>query len=221
MIILSVNLAAETIRLPGMRQATGIEKRPVKDPVRVRQLGLDGDHVCSTKHHGGPDQAVYVYGETDYRWWESKLGRPLGAGRFGENLTISDLSSAEINVGDQLHIGTELVLEATAPRIPCGTLARHMRDRDFPEKFRAAERPGFYCRVIREGIAGVDDAVRLQRTSVDRPVSVVELLRSFYRSDDDAQTLRWHLSAPIAIRARQAKEAQLRKMSLNDEQRVS
>jgi MOSC domain-containing protein YiiM len=207
--ILSVNIAAETIRLPGMKQASGIDKRPVTDAVRVGALGLEGDSICSTKHHGGPDQAVYLYGRPDYEWWEAQLGRMLPNGTFGENLTIADLRSGEINVGDQLGIGDELVLEVTAPRIPCGTFARRMKDRDFPQKFAAAERPGCYCRVIRQGAVRAGDAVRPQRTTAQRPLSVVELLRSFYRTDDDAEILRWHLAAPIAIRARRAKEAQL------------
>jgi MOSC domain-containing protein YiiM len=211
-IVLSVNLAATPIRLAGMRQPTGIDKRAIAHAVRVGALGVEGDLILSTKHHGGPDQAVYVYGRPDYQWWEATLGQPLRDGWFGENLTLSDLRSGEINVGDRLHVGNELVLEATAPRIPCGTFARRMSDREFPDRFHLAERPGFYCRVIREGHVRAADAVELKPTTAERPVSVVELLRSFYRKDDDAATLRWHLSSPLAIRARQAKEAQLAKM---------
>jgi MOSC domain-containing protein YiiM len=39
----------------------------------------------------------------------------------------------------------------TAPRIPCGTLALRMGDPGFVKQFRAAERPGLYCRVVRAG----------------------------------------------------------------------
>ena len=207
--VISVNIAATTIRLPGMRQPSGIDKRPVSHEVHVGELGLRDDVIVSTKHHGGPDQAVYLYGRSDYEWWERTLGRKLGGGTFGENLTIGDLASADLNVGDRFHVGVELLLEVTAPRIPCGTFGRHMDDGDFPDKFRLAERPGAYCRVIRQGGLRAGDPVRLEPTSADRPVPVVELFRAFYRSDDTADTLRWHLSAPIAIRARRAKEAQL------------
>jgi MOSC domain-containing protein YiiM len=209
MTVLSVNLAAAPVRLAGMRGRTGIDKRPVSHAVHVAALGLEGDSIVSTKHHGGPDQAVYIYGRPDYEWWEAALGRPLPDGTFGENLTISDLRSGEINVGDRLHIANELLLEITSPRIPCGTFARRMKDQGFPQKFAAAERPGVYCRVIREGSVRAGDVVRLEPTTAARPVSVVEIFRSFYRPDDAAATLRWHLSAPIAIRARRAKETQL------------
>ena len=44
---------------------TAIVKRAVEGPVRVRELGLEGDQVGDTKHHGGPDQAVYAYAAED------------------------------------------------------------------------------------------------------------------------------------------------------------
>jgi MOSC domain-containing protein YiiM len=208
--VLSVNIA-KPIRLPGGRKPTGICKAPVAHPVRVHALGLEGDAVCETKHHGGPDQAVYIYGQHDYEWWSRELGQILAPGTFGENLTISDLASSDYHIGDRLIIN-DVILEVTAPRIPCGTLAKRMRDAKFPERFRAAERPGLYCRVTCEGDVRAGDAVRVETIAEPR-VPVVEIFRSFYRADESEETLYWHLSAPIAIRARAAKEAQLRKLS--------
>ena len=42
------------------------------------------------------------------------MGRNLGPGTFGENLTISGLESEKFNIGDMLHIG-EVALQVTAP----------------------------------------------------------------------------------------------------------
>ena len=120
---------------------TGIFKRSVDTPVPVTALGLEDDTICDTENHGGADQAVYVYGAPDYRWWSEELGRDLTPGTFGENLTVADLESADLTIGDRLHIG-RVVLEVTAPRIPCVTLARRMEDPAFLKRFRAAERPG-------------------------------------------------------------------------------
>jgi MOSC domain-containing protein YiiM len=207
--VLSVNISMKPVRLPGMREATGIHKVPTLLPVRVHALELDGDSVCCTKHHGGPDQAVYLYGQPDYDWWSNELREPLAAGTFGENLTVSDLISADYNIGDRFHFD-EVILEVTAPRIPCGTLAKRMKDPNFPEKFRAAERPGLYCRVIRAGEIRSGETLMLKKFA-GPIVPVIELFRSFYRNGEEpAQTLRWHLSAPIAIRARNQKESQLR-----------
>ena len=40
---------------------TGIRKLPSSTPVYVAKSGIVGDSVLNTKHHGGPDQAVYGY----------------------------------------------------------------------------------------------------------------------------------------------------------------
>ncbi len=208
--VLSVNIGSPT-RLPGMRDPTGIRKLPTLLPVRVQALGIDGDSVCCTKHHGGADQAVYIYGQVDYEWWSCELAEALAVGTFGENLTISDLVSSEYNIGDRFHFD-EVILEVTAPRIPCGTLAKRMKDPKFPERFRAAERPGLYCRVIREGHIRAGEAANVERFC-GPIVPAVELFRAFYRNDeDDADTLRWHLSAPIAIRAQIETENKLRRL---------
>ena len=47
-------------------QDTGIFKQPVDGPVQVTAEGLAGDYIANQKHHGGPDQAVYIYGSDDY-----------------------------------------------------------------------------------------------------------------------------------------------------------
>ena len=59
--IVSVNVGApQDIRLGQHHSLSGIDKRAVSGPVQVGALGLEGDHILSRKHHGGPDQAVYL-----------------------------------------------------------------------------------------------------------------------------------------------------------------
>jgi MOSC domain-containing protein YiiM len=60
---------------------------------------------------------------------------------FGENLTVSELESAALNIGDLLHIGA-VTLQVTSPCIPCGTLAGRMEIPTFVKQFRFAKRPG-------------------------------------------------------------------------------
>src|SRR5262249_44069590 len=146
--------------------------------VEVTQLGLGGDSICNTKHHGGPDQAGYIYGEPDYRWWANVLGLDLQPGTFGDNLTINEVESSRINVGDRFRIRSR-ILEAAAPRIPCGNLSMRMGDPTFAKRFREAERPGLYCRVIHSGSVRIGDAVVLERAG-GATVSAVELLRDYY-----------------------------------------
>ena len=55
-------------------ETTGIYKEPVNEPVEIKSLGIEADTICDTKHHGGVDQDIYVYGRADYTWWSKELG---------------------------------------------------------------------------------------------------------------------------------------------------
>ncbi|NWG33713.1 MAG: MOSC domain-containing protein [Chloroflexi bacterium] len=188
-------------------ETTGIYKMPVDGPVEIKSLGIEDDAICDKKNHGGPDQALYLYGGADYAWWEEELGQKLAPGTFGENLTIGELESAAFNVGDYLHIG-EVILQVTAPRIPCGTFATRMGDPQWVKKFRAAERPGLYVRVIREGVIKAGDSVTVEKYAGET-ISIVEMYREHYNKDKSEASLRRHLNAPIALRARKDLEEEL------------
>jgi len=206
--LVSVNVGRAT-PIPNAKSIgrTGIFKTPAAGPVVITALGLDGDAICDTENHGGVDQAVYVYGTPDYAWWSAELGRDLPAGTFGENLTVSELESAALAAGDRLHL-YEVVLEVTAPRIPCVTLAARMGDPAFAKRFRHAERPGVYCRVIREGFVVAGEAVRLEPFAGPR-LGVLEMVRAFYANEWDEAKIRRHLAAPVAVRDRVELEARL------------
>jgi MOSC domain-containing protein YiiM len=207
----SINIGkAETIQGPRRQETSGIFKRPVPGPLRVTALGLEGDFIASTKHHGGPDQAVYVYGGADYDWWATQLGRELDPGTFGENLTVGGLESARFAIGDRLRLA-EVLLEVTAPRIPCETFAARMGDAQFVKKFRRAERPGLYCRVLREGLVKVGEEVTLEACAGEK-VLLLEIYRDYYEKKADAAELQRFLRAPVAIRARRDLEKRLASM---------
>ncbi|MBN2387479.1 MAG: MOSC domain-containing protein [Anaerolineales bacterium] len=203
----SVNLGQERVLRD---EPTGIYKTPIDGPVKVTALGLAGDIIASTRHHGGPDQAVYVYGAADYDWWAGELDRALDPGTFGENLTISGLESSRFSIGDRLGIGA-LTLQVTAPRIPCGTFAARMGDPGFVKRFRAAERPGLYCRVLRPGVVQAGDEVSLEPMDGET-VSLLEIFRDHYEKAADEATLRRFLRSPLAVRARTALEERLEKL---------
>lgn len=207
--LVSVNLGkAQPIRSKSGQ--SGIYKRSTQGPVQVTRGGLASDTICDTDNHGGADQAVYLYGVPDYAWWSETLGRDLEPGTFGENLTVTELESAGLQVGDRFTLG-DVVLEVTAPRIPCGTLAVRMDDLSFVKRFRHAERPGVYCRVLQEGQLQVGDAVTFTPFAGET-LGVLEMFRNFYEPHHDEATLRRHLAAPIAVRDRVAKEAELEEL---------
>ena len=209
--LLSINVGIETpIEGAGKSGKTGIFKRGVEGPVALTPLGLAGDTISDTENHGGVDQAVYVYGAPDYAWWSEEVGRELPPGTFGDNLTVSGLESAECCIGDRFLVGS-VILEVTAPRIPCSTLGARMGDRMFVKRFMRAERPGLYCRVVRGGEVRAGDAVEFVRYEGEK-VLAIELFRDFFETETPESTLRRHLSVPIAARPRVHKESQLRRL---------
>ena len=213
MIVLSVNLGEKRILQWKERvETTGIFKFPTDKSVKVTRLGLEGDVVHDKKHHGGPDQAIYVYGLADYAWWEKELRKEIPSGTFGDNLTISDLESARFNVGDMLQIG-DVTLQVSAPRIPCKTFAARMDDSLWVKKFRYAERPGLYCRVLKEGFVRAGDIVSVEKFTGET-VSILDMFRDYYYKNKSEETLLRYLNAPIAIRARNSFEEQLQRLSM-------
>jgi MOSC domain-containing protein YiiM len=197
--LISVNLGkAQPINAKsGM---SGIYKQATDESVYIGKIGLQGDTIVDVENHGGVDQAVYVFGTPDYAWWTAELGVELEPGTFGENLTISGLESAALSIGDRLRIG-DVLLEVTGARIPCVTLATRMGDPKFVKRFRHAERPGVYCRVIETGSVQVGEAVGFE-PCVDFTVSVMEGPRLYYRGHPtEAEILRM-LAAPIDVRSR-------------------
>ncbi len=144
---------------------TSIDKTSVTGPVPVRTLGLAGDQVSDTKHHGGPDQAVYAFAREDLDWWSRELGKDIRDGQFGENLTTEgiDVNSAEI--GDRWRIGSA-VFEVAYVRTPCNDFKGWMGETGFDntawvKRFTQRCRPGPYLRVIEEGVITAGDEIDL------------------------------------------------------------
>ena len=185
---------------------TGICKYPADGPVEIASEGVRGDAIVATEHHGGADQAIYVYSADDYDWWAEQTARDYFPGLFGENLTIRDMPS-NLRIGDRLLIG-EVVLEATAPRIPCSTFAARMQDPSFGIAFRKAERPGVYFRVLNEGQVSVGDTVTFIENE-ESDVTILDLFRFYYARQHDADELRRLLTSPLAERMRAKVESKL------------
>ena len=141
---------------------TAIWKSPVRGPVAVRGVNVEGDDQADRRVHGGPDKAVYAYGMSEILEWEEELGKHLGAGAFGENLTIGGLDVSGARVGERWRIGSVL-LEVVQPRLPCFKLGLKFGDPTFVRRFGQAGRPGTYLRIVEEGVLEAGDAVEVVR----------------------------------------------------------
>ena len=163
--VVSVNVGRPKLLLiNGQPNKTGIDKQPIDGPVELRDDAVAGDAVVDREYHGGYDKAVYAYASEDYAWWSGELGRELGPGAFGENLTTSGIAIAEARIGERWRVGSAL-LEVSEPRQPCSTLGAKMGDQRFVRRFAKALRLGTYMRIIEPGVVAAGDAIDV----VDRP----------------------------------------------------
>jgi MOSC domain-containing protein YiiM len=145
---------------------TSIDKVAVPGRVAVRRLGLAGDEVSDTRHHGGADQAVYAFAREDLDHWAAALGQEIRDGQFGENLTTSGLDVNEAEVGERWRIGDDVVLEVASVRTPCNDFKVWMGRCGYDstawvKRFAQAARPGPYLRVLVEGTIGAGDPIEV------------------------------------------------------------
>ncbi|WP_194905573.1 MOSC domain-containing protein [Catenulispora rubra] len=186
-LVVSVNVGSAQPTEHSDADFTGIDKRPVSGPVRITVpepggSGVSGDALCDTRFHGGEAQAVYAYAREDLDVWAATLGRVLDNGVFGENLTTSGLDVTGAVVGERWRIGSVL-LEVTAPRIPCRTFAGWLGEQGWIKTFTKRAVPGAYLRVVEEGDVQAGDSV----TVLDRPghgVSIAEAFRALTTERD-------------------------------------
>ena len=164
--VLSVNVGLPRPVETGRRIVlTAIWKSPVEGRVAVRGVNLAGDDQADRSVHGGPDKAVYAYAIEETREWEAELGRELGPGAFGENLTLEGIDVSGALVGERWRVGTAL-LEVVQPRLPCFKLGLRMGDPAFVKRFGRASRPGAYLRILEEGELGAGDTVEVDLATV-------------------------------------------------------
>jgi len=157
--LVSVNVGRPRIvEWYGRKVETGIWKEPIGGRVAVRGVTVDGDGQADLRVHGGRDKAVYSYAVEDYAWWSEHLGRELGPGTFGENLTTEGIDLSASPIGTHWRVGTAR-LEITQPRFPCFKLGIRMGDAGFVKEFERAARFGAYLRILEEGDVGAGDEI--------------------------------------------------------------
>lgn len=207
--IASVNVVHALIPdVRGDLDRTAIDKRPIDGRVAVATpgdggVGLAGDRIYDTRHHGGRDQAVYAYAVEDRAWWAVELGRDLSPGQFGENLSTEGVDVTGAVIGERWQVGADgLVLEVTCPRIPCSTFQGFLGEPRWVKRFTDHGACGAYLRVVAEGTVGAGDRVIV----ADRPAHGVTIGDVFVPRQVDGGRLQRMLDdqpdlAPDIVRA--------------------
>ncbi len=210
-ILQSINIG-QARPIPTKSAMTGIYKEPVADDIEVEitRQGLEGDAILDRKHHGGVDQAVYLYFADDYAYWAKALEREIAPGTFGENFTIGGVEGRSVCVGDRFTIG-EVVLEVTSHRTPCKVFALRMGNPAWVKQFFKAGRPGAYCRVIEPGQVRAGEPVLHAPFAGDR-ITVSQLLALEGERDIEPELMQRVLKTPIHYKMRADYEERLARL---------
>jgi ferredoxin-NADP reductase/MOSC domain-containing protein YiiM len=178
--LLSVNVGLpRDIEWKGRIVHTGIWKDPVRGSCRVSRLNLDGDGQGDLAGHGGEQRAVFVYQIESYRFWQEQLKRTdFVYGQFSENFTIEGLPDDAVCIGDRYQIGSAL-FEVTQPRVTCYRVGIRMNEPRMPALLTSSGRPGFYLRVLQEGVVGAGDEIVKVGEAKER-MTVVEINALLY-----------------------------------------
>jgi MOSC domain-containing protein YiiM len=162
---------------------TAIDKRAVAGAVEAGPLGLVGDEVRDTRHHGGEEQAVYAYADEDAAWWAADLGRDVAPGEFGENLRTSGIDVTDAVIGERWRVGGSdgTLLQVTSPRIPCATFARRMGEPHWVKRFTDHGACGAYLSVVEPGRLVAGDRIVVE----SRPGHGVTVGDTFLRAEPE------------------------------------
>lgn len=159
--------------IDGYYHPTAIDKRPVSGPVRIGELGPEGDrHIDS--HHGGVDAAVYVYAAEDAGYFGRMLDRDIPPGMFGDNVRTRGLDVTNSLIGERWWLGepgTGVLLEVRKPRTPCHNFSMRMGIEGFHVAFNRTGRVGAMCRVVEPGVILAGDAISVDHEP-DHEVSI-------------------------------------------------
>jgi MOSC domain-containing protein YiiM len=186
--VLSVNVGLQRkVLFNGQSVNTGIFKDPIKGPVMVRKMNLDGDQQADLTVHGGVDKAVYSYPTEHYSYWRNQFSNlDFVWGMFGENFTTEGLMEDAVNIGDHFQIGSAKIV-STQPRMPCYKLGVRFGTMEIIRRFLSSGRSGIYFKVLKEGIVQPGDEIKITRK--DKNNVTVKDLVGLYNSNNIEQNI--------------------------------
>lgn len=185
-----VGEARDHVHADGRAERTAIDKRSVQGPVAVGPEGLHGDTQVDRRFHGGVDRAIYAYAEADADHWAAALQREVPPGLLGENLRVTGLDVSGARIGERWRFAGGVILEVTAPRMPCRTLQGFLDVPDMIARFTSAGRPGAYLRVIVPGAVSAGERVEVVRDAAAEAAPSVATVMAWRKGGPTTPQLR-------------------------------
>jgi MOSC domain-containing protein YiiM len=138
---------------------------PRAEPVAVTLAGLENDAVGDTRVHGDADKAIHHYPRDHYATWIAELAPAPSflaeVGAFGENISTSGLTEADVCAGDIFRLGTARV-QVSQGRQPCFKLNQRFERKDMAMRVQNTGRSGWYYRVLEPGYVRHGDRLVLE-----------------------------------------------------------
>lgn len=144
---------AKTARITSVcrSEARGTIKKNIERCMLVENFGLEGD-----AHGGNWHRQVSLLSQDSIDAFNAR-GAGVGAGDFGENLTVSNLDLKTLPVGCHLRIGDTVLLEITQIGKTCHSsceIAQRMGECIMPKE-------GIFARVLKGGMVSIGDSVQV------------------------------------------------------------
>lgn len=161
----------------GRKFATGVFKMPVKGPVRVETLGIQGDVRADLTAHGGGRKRRCTRTLPNITSIGTISYRPVYNGVcLEETLRLRGLPEESVHTGDCFQVGSaELIV--TQPRFPCYKLAMKFDSMEMVKRFQLSGRCGFYLAVLNGGHIATGDQISLITLNSNSP-TVAEIFKS-------------------------------------------
>ena len=188
--VVSTNIGiAQSVIINNVKQRTGIYKNPTNNPIFLGKTHVQEDEISNKKVHGGTFKACYLFSAESYDHWGNLYPYVTwDFGMLGENLTISGLNEAQINVGDIYKVGSALI-QITQPREPCATLAAKIGSPKIIKQFIEHCKPGMYARVLETGFVTVGDALALVKKA-SSSISIRDFFTLLFEKEKNQQHLK-------------------------------
>lgn len=198
---------------------SGIDKQSIERPLALTLTGLEQDEQGDKRHHGGPEKALHHYDFDHYADWRRdhpelawRLAHP---GAFGENISTTGVSEADVCVGDVFRFGSARI-QVSQARQPCWRLNVRFEQPHMARWVQQSGRTGWYYRVLEPGqVQSGDHLVLLERPAPDW--SLRRLLHHLYVDTMNREALETmaHL-APLAEGWRHLAAQRLKRTEVED-----
>ncbi|MFK8067148.1 MAG: MOSC domain-containing protein [Gammaproteobacteria bacterium] len=187
--IINKILIAETNVIGPDDVPTGIFKTPVSDPIRLTDLGLEGDFQADQQVHGGLDKAVHHYAVENYELLKEALphlAEKFLPGTIGENFSSENFSEKNVHIGDTFSVGSAII-QVSQPRRPCWKVNHKYGNGHLVNLLMQHHITGWYYRVVQEGIVQAGDEIILTER-LSKSISIAKLWQQWIQFMQNKQS---------------------------------